>query len=49
MYECVGIDVGWKRQGREADKGMVPLCARGGFLYSDEVTAGCCSPLVLDC
>ena len=23
MYECVGVDVGWKRRGREAEKGMV--------------------------
>ena len=23
MYECVGVDLGWKRRGREAAKGMV--------------------------
>ena len=23
MYECVGVDVGWKRRGREAEKRMV--------------------------
>ena len=23
MYECVGVDVGCKRRGREAEKGMV--------------------------
>ena len=23
MYECMGVDVGWKRRGREVEKGMV--------------------------
>ena len=55
MYECVGVDVGWKRLGREAEKGMVfdascnPLCEWEGSQYTDEVTADCCYPLVLDC
>ena len=22
MFECVGVDVGWKRRRREAEKGM---------------------------
>ena len=45
----------FKRRGREAEKGMVPdaswdsLSEWGGSQYPDEVTGGCCHPLVLDC
>ena len=44
----MGVDVGWKRRGREAEEGMVldascnPLWEWGGSQYPDwdEVTAG---------
>ena len=49
MYECVGVDEEWKRWGERRRRGRLVRSVVGVRTATDEVTAVCFRPFVMDC